>query len=314
MPPAQERRTAGGLYATLVYLSGDDTRIDRANVALLSRVVKKSTNPLALEVWYVRPLQLNNWALAQESVRFVKLRSMASVTVAEQCTQIATEKILLATSQTLLHESDVWSLLGFIERHTVFCMEPLRMLRAPHETLLKFVFREAFFSLHCYLKTPFTWQSAPLAIDRTRFLRGIQNAEGIRAQKAFFDFFENPVGEKTPTASGRSFSLRESPRRLLNTLLFAIESFQEFRTEKKLPRALSARLLLFLVAQLSMYFATLTAIITFSGAFLLVGFAGLLTAPFIFSGAKRRYRNYCGIYRLLPLRSIFVRLLVLFIG
>lgn len=314
MPQAHERQSAGGLYATLVYLSGDDTLIDRANIQLLSRVVKKSTNPLALEVWYMRPLRLNNWAIPQESVRFVKLRSMASVAVAEQCTQITTEKVLLATSQTLLHESDVWSLLGFIERHTVFCIEPTRILRAPHETLRKFVLREAYFTLHSYLKTPFVWQSALLAIDRTRLLRGIQNTEGIRAQKAFFDFFESPVSETTPTASGRSFSLRESPRRLLNTLLFAIESFQKFRAEKKLPRALSARLLLFLVAQLSMYLAALTAIITFSGAFLLVGFACLLTAPFVFSGAKRSYTNYCGNYRLLPLHFIFGRLLLLFIG
>lgn len=269
-----------------MYRAGDDSTVDRANITLLKRVVKKSTTPVELEICYHAPLQLGAWSEPQDSVRYTRLRSDEKIPLAEKIAASDGRPVLVFDDSILIAFADVWLLMGYSARESLVVLSAKRIRKSRSESFFQFLLRKSLFHLAAYLYPQGKFNPDIYAIHAGRFCaeRGISR-QGFQEKLAFAGMTGHLGALKPFVVAGRSFSVRgEGKLRLLNTLSESTRALTEWKRLKIFPWWFSSRHLLFHVAQISAYTGALTTMVSITGGLILLAFALLVTPQFSLTG------------------------------
>lgn len=315
---------AGALYTpdsltgpghTIFYLAGEDGAADRHNTTLLARIAQRSTTPLHIEIFYHRPLQLNNWAVEAGNVRYTRLRSASEFAIAERIAAAHTESVLFFDFRLLAHPEDIWRLLGHSTREPYALALPGETLRSRGETAWNFALRSARFDLACYTGSP--GESAIVAVNRTLLRqKSGRQTNGLLLRKFYADLLG---GTETPAPvllRGRSRTIEARPAKWLTALRNTLIAFRTWRDGHRFPWWFSHRYPLFVVAQLGFYTALLALPVSAKGSLLLLLFTTGTTTRYFFGGLFRALNSSFRTKRRLTagLQRMAARLLLYLIG
>lgn len=274
----------------ILYRTGGDSRVDRANIALLKRIVQKSTTLVFLEIYYHAPLKLGAWSEPQERVRYVRLRSAERLPVAERITNSAGISILVLNDSILLSAADVWQLLGHSTRESLVALTTRRTLKNQQEFFLHLFLRDACLRLRNWLYPQGYFVPENFAVNPSLF--GVQRGISLKSfhEKMAFAAFTDDLGARPPLVlSGRSFAVRDSHKiKLLQAALETALAITVWKKTRKFPWWFSSRHFLFHVAQTSAYLAALAAMVSVSAGLILVAFAIIITPQFSLTGYRLR--------------------------
>lgn len=271
---------------TIFYLAGEDTAADRHNAALLARLARRSTTPLYIEIFYHRPLQLSNWALATGDLRYTRLRSTSEFVLAERIAAARTETVLFFNFMIFAHGEDLWRLLGHAAREPFALVLPAGTLYDRGETAWTFALRSARADLARYTGSP--EQPAIIAMNRS-LLR--QNAArpgaGLLLRKFYADLLSGQQSPVPLLLKGRSRMFASTAAAWLPTLRNTVFAYRAWRETRQFPWWFSYRHPLFLVAQLGVYTSLLVLPASLEGSVILLLFSVATTLPYFFSGLWR---------------------------
>jgi hypothetical protein len=274
----------------ILYRAGDDTRIDRANIALLKRVVQKSTTPVFLEIYYHAPAQLLSWSEPQERVRYIRLRSGEQLPVAERITTSAGKAVLVLNDSVWLAATDIWHLLGHSPRQSLVVLKACRILKNPGESFPHYFLREAFMRLKAYLFPQGYFIPENHAVNPGLFCEERKiSRKSFHEKMAFAGLSEDLAAQRPFVLPGRSYALRGvRDTRLMKTAAETVIAIKSWRDSKKFPWWFSPRHFLFHVAQISAYLGALAALVSIPAGLILLAFAILITPRFFFAGLSLR--------------------------
>lgn len=274
----------------ILYSTGGDSRVDRANIALLKRVVQKSTTPVFLEIFYHAPLKLGAWSEPQERVRYIRLRSGERLPVAGRITESAATSILVLNDSILLAAADVWELLGHSARESLVVLTTRRIRRSQREFFLHLFMRDAFLRLRAWLYPQGYFVPENFAVNPALFCaqRGISR-DSFHEKIAMAGLTEDLGAQPPRVLTGRSFAVRGAHRtRLLQAAMETALAITVWNKTRKFPWWFSSRHLLFHVAQLSAYLGALAVMVSVSAGLILVAFAVIITPRFSLTGYRLR--------------------------
>lgn len=280
----------------ILYRSGRDSRVNRANIATLKRVISKSTTPAILEIYYHEPLKLSDWALPHERVRYVKLRSGEDFPVAERMAQQTTDRLLVFDDALLISAADVWLLMGLAATHAVTVLRTERSVTNEGENLPGACFRGARLALVNYLYPAGDFNRHAFAINRTL----LSPQPGSMHEKITYHALLRSLSRFRPHhQNARSVAVRQAEEYpLLHAGFRTVEAFTHWKRHKEFPWWFSARAPLFHVAQLAAYYGALVSFISPGSGLIVFLFAILITPQYFFAQIKWRQ------WKLLPLRLL----------
>lgn len=268
----------------IIYRSGPDSRTNRANLALLRRIGRKSTTPLAIEVYYHENTRLADWADTHDGMRFIRLRSGEAFPVAERISSSASAAVIVLDDHLLLSAADVWLLIGQARSRALTSLNVSRAARERDERRSAFFLREARLRLWRYLMPQGDFSAHAFALNKSL----LPVRSGSLSEKAAFSEL---LKEKTTNAPlivrGSSVAVKPvAGAALLAAGLKSADAFLEWKRTKKFPWWFSARLPLFHVAQFAAYYAALVLLISPVSALCVFAFAIAITPQFFFSRAR----------------------------
>lgn len=270
----------------IIYRAGKDSRVDRANIALLRRIVRKSTTPVQLEVFYHSSLKLAAWSEPQERVRYIRMRNGSSIPVAERTARSDAISVLVLSDSLLLSAGDIWQLLGHSVRESLVVLTTNRILKDQQESFLLFFLRDAFMRLNLWLYPQGYFIGENLAVTPALFReqRGI-SGESFHETVALAGLTGDLAAFPPLTLPGRSYAVGGRGKiRLLKTAGETAMALVTWRRNKKFPWWFSSRHLLFHVAQVSAYLGALVAMVSLPAGMVLLGFALVITPQFSLTG------------------------------
>ncbi|HRP70066.1 MAG TPA: hypothetical protein PLY93_11085 [Turneriella sp.] len=276
------------VHALLYRADVPDSRVDRWNIKLIERIVKKSTTPAIAEIYYYQSTQISSWVVPHENVRFHRLRSGEAFPLAERINQTHADYVLVFDNSTYLSAADIWLLMGLVKMQSVVVVNPTRFAARKNENFWVRQLRHARFALHTYLKRPTPAMGIFFAVDKTKmrqttnFLQKITYADFIRA--TYKNAPQQIQGQSRSAAKGTQHDF-------LETVASTVEALQIWKRDKSFPYWFSHRFLLFIVAQLAVYIGVLAFYIAplYSLPFFL--FAIFITPQFFF--AHFSWRSPC---------------------
>lgn len=223
----------------ILYRSGRDSRVNRANIATLKRIVSKSTTPASLEIYYHEPLKLLDWAEPHERVRYVKLRSGEDFPVAERMSQQATDRLLIFDDTLLISAADVWLLMGLSTTNAVSALRLKRSVTGEGETALGMCFREARLCLVNYLYPQGDSNHHAFAINKNLLL----TQPGSLGEKLTYHALLRSLSAFQPKAqAAHSVAVRHGEEYpLLNAGARTVEAFLHWKQHKIFPWWFSPR-------------------------------------------------------------------------
>ena len=293
----------------ILYRSGRDSRVNRANIATLKRVVRKSTTPVSLEIYYHEPLKLLDWALPHDRVRYVKLRSGEDFPVAERMSQQATDRLLVFDDTLLISAADVWQLMGLSSAHAVIVLNAKRSVTNERESLPGATFREARLALAGYLYPGGYFNRHAFALNKPLLLSKRALQRGSLGEKLTYqELLRSLAGLKPHSQVAHSVAVRQAEEYpLLNAGVRTVEAFTRWKKDKVFPWWFSARAPLFHVAQLAAYYGALVSLISPKSGLIVFLFAIAITPQYFFSRLKWQQ------WKVLPLR-LLTRFALYFVG
>jgi hypothetical protein len=269
---------------TLLYRAANDSRIDRWNIALLKRIIRKSTTPASLEVYYHEPAKLLDWAEPHEGVRYIRLRSGEHFPFAERIAAATTDTVVVFDDSLLLAAADVWRLMGLAERNSIVQLDTTRTHRRPGESTVNFLWRAARMALKNYLYPQGAVTGHAFAIHK-KLLNDTQKIRlsSFHEKKNYSDYLQAIVPQKAEIIRGDSFAVNQgTPQPLLGTGAATVSALRTWNAEKKFPDWFSGRFLLFHVAQLAAYYGALVFYISPKASLIVFLFAAAITPQFLF--------------------------------
>jgi hypothetical protein len=284
----------------ILYRSGRDSRVNRANITTLKRVVSKSTTPVSLEIYYHEPLKLLDWAEPHERVRYVKLRSGEDFPVAERMAQQMTDRLLIFDDTLLISAADVWLLMGLSATNAVSALRLSRSVTGEGETPLSMCFREARLCLVNYLYPQGDFNRHAFAINKNLLLAQRPVQPGGLGEKLTYHALLRSLSAFQPKGqAAHSVAVRHGEEYpLLNAGARTVEAFSHWKQHKIFPWWFSARAPLFHVAQLAAYYGALVSFISPASGLIVFLFALLITPQYFF--ARLQWRQW----KTLPLRLL----------
>lgn len=293
----------------ILYRSGRDSRVNRANISTLKRVISKSTTPVSLEIYYHEPLKLLDWALPHDRVRYVKLRSGEDFPVAERMSQQATDRLLVFDDTLLISAADVWLLMGLSSAHAVTVLNAKRSVTNEREGLPGATFREARLALTGYLYPGGSFNRHAFALNKPLLLSKRPLQRGSLGEKlTYHELLRSLANLKPHSQVAHSVAVRQAEEYpLLNAGVRTVEAFTSWKKDKVFPWWFSPRAPLFHVAQLAVYYGALVSLISPKSALIVFLFAIVITPQYFFTRLKWRQ------WKLLPLR-LLTRFALYFVG
>ncbi len=293
----------------IIYRSGRDSRVNRANIATLKRVVSKSTTPVSLEIYYHEPLKLLDWAEPHERVCYVRLRSGEDFPVAERMAQQSTDRLLILDDTLLISAADVWLLMGLSNANAVSALRLKRSVTGEGEKPLSMCFREARLCLVNYLYPQGDFNRHAFAINRKLLHVRRAAIPGSLGEKMNYRALLRSLSDLMPgTQTAHSVAVRHGEEYpLLHAGARTLEAFMHWKRHKIFPWWFSARAPLFHVAQLAVYYGALVSFISPASGLIVFLFAVLTTPQYFFTRLKWRQ------WRVLPLR-LATRFALYFVG
>jgi hypothetical protein len=300
---------------TIFYLAGEDTAADRHNIALLGRIVPRSTTSIHVEIFHHRPLQLNNWARERGHLRYVRLRSDSEFVLAERIVAARTDSVLYLSFRTFAHADDLWQLLAYSARTPYTLALPGHTLRNRMETGWNFALRSARLDLARYTGSPD--EPAMVAIHKTLLQqKTARRVTGLLLRKFYADVLNGADAPRPLLLQGRSRQIEARKVLWLTTLRHTLFALRIWRDNRQFPWWFSYRHPLFVVAQMGFYTFLLLLPLSPGQSLILLAFTLSLTLPYFLRNmlsdilsTLRRPRHSC-----LVLAKLAARFLLYLIG
>lgn len=273
----------------ILYRSGRDSRVNRANIATLKRVVTKSTTPVSLEIFYHEPLKLLDWAEPHERVRYVKLRSGEDFPIAERMAGQSTDRLLVFDDTLLLSSADVWLLMGLANANAITVLNAVRAVCGEGENLFGLSFRDARLALANYLYPQGDFNRHAFAINRPLLLSSRAAAGSLSEKLTYRDLLRSLTNLPPNRQTAHSVAVRQGEDYpLLQSGFRTVEAFMHWKKQRQFPWWFSARAPLFHVAQLAAYYGALVSFLSPKSGLIVFLFAILITPQFFFARLKWR--------------------------
>jgi hypothetical protein len=275
-----------GIGHTILYRARSDSPVNRYNISLLKRVVDKSTTPIALDIYYHEPIKLSDWAEPHNRTRYIRLRSDLDFPIAEKIVQATSPIVIVLNDNLLLAAGDIWQLLGRSRDEAMTTCTVRRSAKNRSESVISFLLREASLHFSEYSFGKYKTCADMMAINKP--LAGIAfniKSESFAAKKTYVDLLSEIPLSMPAAFSARSRYVESANRRaFMGTWLSCIAAFRFWHRVKRLPDWFSERLLLFLVAQIAVYYAVLVALVSWRASLIVFAFAFLITPGILFRG------------------------------
>jgi hypothetical protein len=264
---------------TILYLAGEDTAADRHNIALLERLVPRSTNRIHAEILYQRPLQLSSFASESGHLRYVRLRSDSEFVLAERIVAARTDSVLYFSFRTFAHADDLWQLLAYSARTPYTLALPDSALRNRNESSWSFALRSARLHLARYTGSPD--ESAMVAMNKMLLQQQTaRRASGLLLRKFYADLIHTIEAPRPLLLKGRSRQIEARKPLWLKTLRHTLMAYRIWRDSRQFPWWFSYRHPLFVVAQMGFYAFLLLLPLSPRQSLILLAFSLSLSLPY----------------------------------
>jgi len=249
------------LSHTILYRAGHSARIDAYNIKLWARIAHKSTTPVFIEIYYYEPLKLADFAIPEDRVRYVRLRSGEEFPVAERIARTQTSAVIVCDGSIAFSASDIWQLLAVTMHRGIASLAIDKSLVGEN------------MHLEHYLNPQGRFDGRAFGITRLK-------SQSFITKVRYLDLLRSRGFSEHAAIQGKSIEVIRSKHAWLEAATLTLNAIKFWRASKNFPYWFSSRRFIFHIAQLAAYIAALMAFLSLWRAAVLFAFAICITPQF----------------------------------